>query len=52
MLAEELVVGDVIQLKGGDGIPADVRIVENYGVKVDNSALTGLLVGVLVELVH
>ena len=41
MLAEELVVGDVVQLKGGDGVPADLRIVENFGLKVDNSALTG-----------
>jgi len=41
VLAEELVVGDVIQLKGGDGLPADIRIIENFGLKVDNSALTG-----------
>ena len=30
-----MVVGDVIQLKGGDGIPADIRIIENFGLKVD-----------------
>lgn len=48
LLAQELVVGDVVQLKGGDGTPADVRIVENYGLKVDNSALTGFVFMVFV----
>ena len=42
-MAEELVVGDLVQVKGGDGTPADIRIIENYGLKVDNSALTGQL---------
>merc|ERR1719347_2413397 len=37
VLAEELVVGDVLQIKGGDGVTADIRIIENYGLKVDNS---------------
>eukprot|EP00010_Vexillifera_abyssalis_P003534 CAMPEP_0201560314 /NCGR_PEP_ID=MMETSP0173_2-20130828/78202_1 /ASSEMBLY_ACC=CAM_ASM_000268 /TAXON_ID=218659 /ORGANISM="Vexillifera sp., Strain DIVA3 564/2" /LENGTH=1044 /DNA_ID=CAMNT_0047974759 /DNA_START=43 /DNA_END=3174 /DNA_ORIENTATION=- len=39
--AEELVVGDIIQVTGGDKIPADVRILECSGLKVDNSSLTG-----------
>lgn len=39
--AAELVVGDVIEVKGGDKIPADFRIVKADGFKVDNSSLTG-----------
>lgn len=39
--AEEVVVGDIIFVKGGDRIPADIRVVEARGFKVDNSSLTG-----------
>lgn len=39
--AEELVVGDVVDVKFGDRIPADIRIFESRGFKVDNSSLTG-----------
>lgn len=39
--AEELVVGDVIEVKFGDRMPADVRITYAQGFKVDNSSLTG-----------
>nr|CAD7423200.1 unnamed protein product [Timema monikensis] len=39
--AEELVRGDVVEIKSGDRVPADVRIVECQGLKVDNSSLTG-----------
>ncbi|XP_019645943.1 PREDICTED: sodium/potassium-transporting ATPase subunit alpha-1-like [Branchiostoma belcheri] len=38
---ENVVVGDLVQLKGGDRIPADVRIVEADGFKIDISLLTG-----------
>ncbi|XP_063797791.1 potassium-transporting ATPase alpha chain 2-like [Pseudophryne corroboree] len=41
MLAENLVVGDIVFVKGGDKIPADLRILESHGCKVDNSSLTG-----------
>ncbi|XP_068098328.1 potassium-transporting ATPase alpha chain 2-like [Hyperolius riggenbachi] len=41
MLAEKLVVGDIVFIKGGDKIPADLRIIESHGCKVDNSSLTG-----------
>ena len=41
VLARELVIGDVVQVKGGDRIPADIRIIEASGMKVDNSSLTG-----------
>eukprot|EP01135_Chromosphaera_perkinsii_P004408 Nk52_evm11s280 gene=Nk52_evmTU11s280 len=39
--AEELVVGDIVDVKFGDRIPADLRIVAANGMKVDNSSLTG-----------
>ena len=37
----ELTLGDIIEMQGGDRIPADVRILEAKGFKVDNSSLTG-----------
>ncbi|KAL3887026.1 hypothetical protein ACJMK2_026982 [Sinanodonta woodiana] len=39
--AEELVVGDVVEIKFGDRVPADVRVITAHGFKVDNSSLTG-----------
>jgi len=36
-----LVVGDVVSLKSGDGIPADGVLFEGSGVKCNESALTG-----------
>ncbi|XP_045486087.1 sodium/potassium-transporting ATPase subunit alpha isoform X6 [Pieris rapae] len=39
--AEDLVLGDIVEVKFGDRIPADVRIIESRGFKVDNSSLTG-----------
>ncbi|RWS13285.1 sodium/potassium-transporting ATPase subunit alpha-B-like protein [Dinothrombium tinctorium] len=39
--AENLVVGDLVEIKGGDSIPADIRIIAAHGCKVDNSCLTG-----------
>jgi len=39
--AEDIVVGDVVEVKFGDRIPADIRIIEGRGFKVDNSSLTG-----------
>ncbi|CAB1417533.1 unnamed protein product [Pleuronectes platessa] len=39
--AEEVVVGDLVEVKGGDRIPADLRIISASGCKVDNSSLTG-----------
>lgn len=41
MPAEDVVVGDVVEVKGGDRIPADMRIIQSQGCKVDNSSLTG-----------
>nr|AAX09623.1 Na,K ATPase alpha subunit [Hirudo medicinalis] len=39
--AEELVRGDVVEVKFGDRIPADIRVISSHGFKVDNSSLTG-----------
>ncbi|XP_035170254.1 potassium-transporting ATPase alpha chain 1 [Oxyura jamaicensis] len=39
--ANELVVGDLVEIKGGDRVPADIRIISAQGCKVDNSSLTG-----------
>ncbi|KAL2770047.1 potassium-transporting ATPase alpha chain 2 isoform 1 [Daubentonia madagascariensis] len=39
--AEQLVVGDIVEVKGGDQIPADIRVLSSQGCRVDNSCLTG-----------
>jgi len=39
--AENLCVGDVVEVKFGDRVPADIRIISGHGFKVDNSSLTG-----------
>lgn len=38
---EELVVGDVVEIRTGDKIPADIRITECHGLRVENSSITG-----------
>ncbi|XP_045626278.1 sodium/potassium-transporting ATPase subunit alpha [Procambarus clarkii] len=39
--AEEICIGDIIEVTCGDRVPADVRIISAKGFKVDNSSLTG-----------
>lgn len=39
--ADLICVGDLVEVKFGDRIPADIRIVEARQFKVDNSSLTG-----------
>merc|ERR1711884_275350 len=39
--ALELTLGDVVEVKFGDRLPADLRVIEARGFKVDNSSLTG-----------
>ncbi|KAL1500951.1 hypothetical protein ABEB36_006364 [Hypothenemus hampei] len=41
IVSKDLVVGDLVDMKFGDRIPADIRIIQSQGFKVDNSALTG-----------
>ncbi|MCB0000003.1 MAG: HAD-IC family P-type ATPase [Anaerolineales bacterium] len=39
--ADELVPGDVVLLTIGDRVPADVRLVRSFDLKIDESSLTG-----------
>jgi sodium/potassium-transporting ATPase subunit alpha len=39
--SEEIVPGDVIFLAAGDNVPADCRLLESFGVHVNNSTITG-----------
>jgi len=39
--AEELCMGDILEVKFGDRMPADMRVISAHGFKVDNSSLTG-----------
>merc|ERR1711953_684549 len=39
--ATELTLGDIVEVKFGDRVPADLRVIECRNFKVDNSSLTG-----------
>jgi magnesium-transporting ATPase (P-type) len=39
--AAELVPGDVVWLEAGDDVPADCRVLEAFGVHVNNATITG-----------
>ena len=39
--AQELVPGDIVELEAGDRVPADLRLVTNFGLKTQEAALTG-----------
>jgi len=39
--ASEIVPGDILVLAEGDNIPADARLVEEYGLRANNASLTG-----------
>jgi len=39
--ASDLTLGDIVDIKFGDRCPADLRVLECRGFKVDNSSLTG-----------
>lgn len=34
--AEQVVAGDLVEVKGGDRIPADLRIISSHGCKVSH----------------
>jgi Ca2+-transporting ATPase len=37
----EVVPGDLVRLRAGDRVPADLRLVEEYNLEIDEAALTG-----------
>ena len=39
--AMDLVAGDLLVLAEGDNVPADARVVEEYGLRINNAVLTG-----------
>merc|ERR1711892_1006193 len=39
--AKYITLGDIVEVKFGDRLPADIRVMESKGFKVDNSSLTG-----------
>ncbi|MBI2311058.1 MAG: cation-transporting P-type ATPase [Betaproteobacteria bacterium] len=41
VFAEALVPGDVVLLKEGDSVPADCRLLESFGLRVNNATITG-----------
>jgi sodium/potassium-transporting ATPase subunit alpha len=38
---ETLVPGDLVALQGGDHVPADCRLIQAFGVRVNNATITG-----------
>lgn len=39
--AKEIVPGDVVIVRSGDKVPADLRVIESFGLKADEATLTG-----------
>jgi len=39
--AENLVPGDIVRLRSGDRVPADIRLLEAVSLSIEESALTG-----------
>lgn len=39
--SEQLVVGDLVMISAGARIPADLRIIQSNGLKLETSAVTG-----------
>jgi sodium/potassium-transporting ATPase subunit alpha len=41
LLADQLVPGEIVLLQQGDNIPADCRLIEAFGVRVNDATITG-----------
>jgi sodium/potassium-transporting ATPase subunit alpha len=41
VLAETLVPGDIVHIKAGEKVPADLRVLSSIDLKVNNASLTG-----------
>lgn len=41
VLSENLVPGDIVLLKSGDKVPADLRLLETYSLQIQEASLTG-----------
>ncbi|XP_012215683.1 sodium/potassium-transporting ATPase subunit alpha-like [Linepithema humile] len=41
LATEQLVMGDLVEIRMGDKIPADIRVIECRGLRIENSSITG-----------